>query len=424
MPSTGSDPTVRQPVPRSAAVACGERCRRLRWIVSAAVLAILLTSCGDSRGAQLTADYPPIVVSPAPIASGVWQQRGEVTAQSAFTDSDSTLADVQQRALRATYRSVSAVTGRQTEVSGAFFIPKGLAPEGGWPVIALGHGTTGAVNNCGLSSVPDLRGYAPLVAGFLASGYAVAVTDYEGLGPDGAHPFLEPRTAAFNLIDSVRALREVDPSVSSRWLAYGISQGGQTSWAAAEFNSWYGRPLDLVGAVALAPAADVVGLSELAYRHELSSEQLTIAPMVIAGLARYDASIDVSQYLRGTSLRLLDVLIGCQPSAPRDRATATTQEDVGPTTAANARTLTDALRRIALPQRPLSVPLLVLNGLEDRTILPQWVSEAVGRSCELGGTIDHREVRDAGHGDLQPGSELPQWIADRFAGKPAESNCG
>lgn len=371
----------------------------------------------------MAADYPPIVVPPAPIAPTVWQQRGELVTASPIVSVDSVLSAVHQQAIRASYSSVSAVTGQQTSVSGAFFIPKGLPAAGGWPVIALAHGTTGAVNNCGLSPTPDLRGYAPLVAGFLANGYAVAVTDYEGLGPSGAHPFLEPRTAAFNLIDSVRALRALEPAVSSQWLAYGISQGGQTSWAAAELNSWYGGSLNLVGAVALSPAADVAGFSDLAFRRELSNEQLMVAPMVIVGLSRYDSSVDVSRYLRGPSLRLLDALIGCQPSVATDRANVITPEDVGPVEADSAQTLTAALRRIALPQRPLSVPLLVLNGLKDQTILPQWVSDAVTRSCELGGTIDHREFGDAGHGDLQPGPGLLSWIAERFAGKPAQSNC-
>ncbi len=45
--------------------------------------------------------------------------------------------------------------------------------------------------------------------------------------------FLEPKSAAFNLIDAVRAARTVVPQLSSRWVALGSSQGGETAWATA-----------------------------------------------------------------------------------------------------------------------------------------------------------------------------------------------
>jgi hypothetical protein len=34
---------------------------------------------------------------------------------------------------------------------------------------------------------------------------AVAATDYQGLGAPGVHPYLDAKTAGFNVIDSVRA---------------------------------------------------------------------------------------------------------------------------------------------------------------------------------------------------------------------------
>jgi len=32
--------------------------------------------------------------------------------------------------------------------------------------------------------------------------------------------------------------------------------------------------------------------------------------------------------------------------------------------------------------------MLVINGLHDETVLPEWVTKAVARSCRLGHTID------------------------------------
>ena len=56
------------------------------------------------------------------------------------------------------------------------------------------------------------------------------------------------------------------PEVSTKWAAFGGSQGGGAAWAAAEQAGPYASDLNLVGAVALAPAADVSGLVTKAER--------------------------------------------------------------------------------------------------------------------------------------------------------------
>ena len=178
------------------------------------------------------------------------------------------------------------------EVSGAFFVPSGTPPENGWPVISFAHGTTGIGNDCGPSRQPDLMGYAPLVQSFLADKYAVALTDYEGLGESGSHPYLEPRTAAFNTIDAVRAMRDISATVSARWMAVGYSQGGQAVWAANELNSYYGNDLQLQGSVALAPAANLTGVADLVWSGSLTDEQRAQFPMGIVGFATRAVSPD------------------------------------------------------------------------------------------------------------------------------------
>jgi hypothetical protein len=45
--------------------------------------------------------------------------------------------------------------------------------------------------------------------------------------------------------------------------------------------------------------------------------------------------------------------------------------------------------------------MLVINGLYDQTVLPEWVTKAVARSCSLRGTIKHSEIPDARHCDLR-----------------------
>ncbi|MCW2519556.1 MAG: lipase, partial [Mycobacterium sp.] len=56
---------------------------------------------------------------------------------------DLRLKAVTSVAARVTYDSTSGVTNTPTEVTGTVFAPTGKAPDGGWPVVAFGHPTTG-----------------------------------------------------------------------------------------------------------------------------------------------------------------------------------------------------------------------------------------------------------------------------------------
>ncbi|MDM1916043.1 lipase, partial [Mycobacteroides abscessus] len=88
------------------------------------------------------------------------------------------------------YMSTSGATGTPTEVTGVVFAPKGEPPQAGWPIVSVGHGTTGLDDECAVSRAPDLRGYIWLVRNLSKRGWVVAITDYEGLGVPGPHPYL------------------------------------------------------------------------------------------------------------------------------------------------------------------------------------------------------------------------------------------
>ncbi|MGW0036386.1 lipase family protein [Gordonia sp. NPDC003376] len=270
----------------------------------------------------------------------------------------------------------------------------------------------------------DLMGYDGFVTALLGMGYAVALTDYQGLGASGIHPYLEPSTSAFNVTDAVRALRHLDPATSDRWLALGISQGGQAAWSADELDGFYGQGLAMVGAVALAPAADISRIADLAADGALSTEQMAVLPMLVEGARRVDPSIRVADYLAADVVERLGDLIGCDVGARAKASGVLTGDNLRPVSGAAATELRDHLRRQALPQRPLAAPLLVANGLADQTVLPTWVSAAVDRACALGGAVTHYEYPDVGHADLVPGQDVIDWIGKRFEGAPASSNCG
>lgn len=335
------------------------------------------------------------------------------------------LTSVGVRAAKVEYRSTEGDTGEQTIVSGTVFVPTGDPPAGGWPVIAFGHGTTGIQTPCAPSLSPTLMEQAPLVAGFIKLGYALAFADYQGLGAAGDHPYLDARTAGFNVIDAVRALRATFPDVSTQWAAFGGSQGGGAVWAAAEQADTYAPELDLVGAVALSPAADMTGLVEKSEDGTLTEDQRPLMQWVLASLGRLHPDLDLDDFRRGVAAQYWDALSAC--SGPLANTRAEVAPDIGagdlaPSGPQPAAQLLGFLEDWALPQRPLSAPLSVVYGAEDTFIDPQWTTDAIAKACALGGTIQWRLEPNQGHSDINGGDQLG-WLADRFAGKAVENAC-
>jgi len=406
------------------------RARRNRFARGVLLACVLVVASGCYEQPEPTIPSAPsmgaapIVFTYPAIDQPVLDRRGEIVSQLPFVNLEPTLADQVGDAVRATYASTSAIRGATTNVTGSFFIPRGSPPEGGWPVVSWAHGTTGISHGCAPSEMADLRGDASIVAALLSQGYAVAMTDYEGLSGEGVHDYLEPRASAYNVIDAVRALRHVFPAASPKWIAIGSSQGGQAAWAADEVNSTYGVGLQMVGAIALSPVTNIYGFADEAMAGTLSDAQRAVYPLIVLGLARYDSTIDPEHYLRDDAKEAGERLSNCQLNSGQSARPKVDSKDLRPDSVQAAETLKDALRRIALPQAPLSVPMLVINGQQDDFVPPGWVSAAILRSCQLGGHIEHVEMKGATHSNLGDlASTIGDWVHGRLTDQEAPVNC-
>lgn len=328
-------------------------------------------------------------------------------------------------AARVVYRSTNGDDGATTTVSGSVFVPKGPPPGGGWPVIALAHGTTGIDRECAPSLTDDLWGLSEPVLNYLKSGYAVALADYQGLGADGVHPYSDAKTAGLNVIDSVRALRHAFRDVSTRWLAFGGSQGGGAAWAADEYAATYAPELELVGAVANSPAADLTGLVDKAQRGALSEDQMPLFLSIVESVARLHSDVDRGDFRSGAAASYWVPLLSCNPETSTYRAAQRKRlkpEEFAPRTPSAAMRLRDLLAKWALPQRPLSAPLSVDYGSADTYIDAEWTTAAIARQCAMGGVLQWQLQPGRGHGDIDIAAQFT-WLADRFAGKPAINQC-
>ncbi|MEO3745475.1 lipase family protein [Plantactinospora sp. B5E13] len=160
--------------------------------------------------------------------------------------------EASSQAWRIMYRS-DGVHGTPIAVTGYLVVPRGARPEGGWPIIAWGHGTTGVGPDCAPSRQPELGGYDSIIARFLRDGYAVVATDYAGLGlPGQLHNFLQKYTLARSMIDSVLAARNVSSEVGRQWFAAGHSEDGLPALGAGEIATRRAPQLQFQGVVPVA----------------------------------------------------------------------------------------------------------------------------------------------------------------------------
>jgi dienelactone hydrolase len=165
------------------------------------------------------------------------------------------------RAWRVLYRSTGAV-GEPTAVSGTLLVPSGR--RRGRPLPLIGHaiGTHG-IGDAAAPSHLLSRGTdweAALLAMLLARGWAVAVTDYQGLGTAGDHAYMVGRALGPNVLDSMRAARELLPDelpADGPAAIIGYSEGGAAAAWAAQLQPTYAPDVSLVAVAAGAAAADL-----------------------------------------------------------------------------------------------------------------------------------------------------------------------
>lgn len=397
-----------------------------RAIVPACVLAMCLMSACSQQPSDSSSGSDGSSAAAHDADGG---GRGDVVRSEDGPETWSDNVPTGTRITRITYRSTSGIDGAATSVTGAVFVPAGDRPSGGWPLIAYAHGTTGITRDCAPSDKATMFGDLAAIRGYLNDGYAVVSTDYQGLGvranEPAPHPYLEPRTAAFNLIDAVRAARSVEPTIGSRWLAVGASQGGAAAWSAAEQYASYGRGTgDLVGVVALAPFLDAGFLVDRAQRGRLTLAQRYLYPLVVEGVAQSEPQIRPLDHLHGVAASARAALISCSSDkrALAGEMSAAEAGSFASVTPESSNQLATALQRFALPRARTAVPILAAYGAEDDVIPVDVMEVTLGRACALGDRVLRVRREGQGH-SLDPGAIMGTWMRDRIDGHPATGDC-
>jgi Secretory lipase len=117
-----------------------------------------------------------------------------------------------------------SLEGEPIVVTGTALVPPGAAPTGGRPVLTIAHGTSGIADECAPSKHPAATELS-LMGPFVDAGYLVVLSDYEGLGTSGRHPYLVGESEGRGVLDAALAARELpDADAGDQLSIFGYSQ--------------------------------------------------------------------------------------------------------------------------------------------------------------------------------------------------------
>ena len=227
--------------------------RSIVLVFAVAVFPITRTNAGVQR------QGPPPVANPAQGDGGVsafytWADQVPATPGRLLRQEplpEHLLLENASKGVRVLYTSTDGVGGKTPiAASGAVYMPKGPAREGGWPIIAWAHGTTGVADVCAPSWAPRSMRDTDYLNAWLGQGYAVVAADYQGLGTPGGHPWMSVRSEGWSVLDNVRAALGAFPELANAVVIVGQSQGGHAALSAALLAKVYAPAINIKSTVA------------------------------------------------------------------------------------------------------------------------------------------------------------------------------
>ncbi len=314
------------------------------------------------------------------------------------------------------YRSVLP-NGRPTAVSGLVFTPRGRPPKRGWELISWAHGTTGIADGCAPSRHLASAYIYPQLDGWLKRGYAIAQTDYQGLGTPGTHQYLIGPAEAAAVDDIALAARQLDPAIGRRFAIAGHSQGGQAALFAAAAAARVAPSLKLVGVAAFAPASHLVDEVKAASAVSTPGGGLTaIGGLLVTGAAANSRAVDLPALLTPRAFALLpEVQHECLAQLGDPNSWG------GLAPGAILRTGVDrtALYRVLGAMNPalrIRVPVLLLQGEADTTVFASFTNSVDSELRSRGDRVSYLTYAGVTHSGVVISGypAATAWLAQRF----------
>lgn len=331
--------------------------------------------------------------------------------------------------IRLLYSSTDGIDGRTIiPVSGSIFFPGGTPPKGGWPLLLWSHGTVGIADVC----APTWTGYRPVhqkyLRQWLAQGYAIVASDYQGLGTAGTHPYLATRPASYSNLDVIRAVQNSGFPLSDKVVLIGQSQGAAAAFATAGYYPEYAPELNILGVVATGiPYFTPAALEYLRKTRPVDKVDpmlgynftaMTLIEQLEPDFQYADyispAAMQTYQDIENTCYQQIKGIIVERELTYRKSFKSSPDE-----------VLPIAYAEMTYPQLELSVPAFIGSGELDRDTPLRMQAGLIKTACAAGSVIqahvypgqDHVSVLEASTGDSVP------FVRAAFAGEPIRGNC-
>lgn len=325
-------------------------------------------------------------------------------------------------ATRILYHTRTA-NNEDTLASGVVLVPYGRPPKDGWPLLAWSHGTSGVARNCAPSLMKSLFYNWEGLYEYVMLGYAVVATDYAGLGTEGRHAYLDMLSNATDVVNSVPAAHAAVPDLSKRWIVVGHSQGGLSSLGVAELEDRTKDP-NFLGTIALAGASDLQDGIENALKVKLPVLNGLLAFWVF-GVKTLYPELDLKEVLTKKAFAIYETSVedGCSAASGAFAALPTTE--ILQSGWDKNKYIKQFLARNRPGTQPTYGPLLLVGGGDDILFTESAGAKVFQRLCVAGGQIQRKVYPGLGHDPVVYGSLRDQvdWINDRFAKRPAPSDC-
>ncbi|MEV0529433.1 lipase family protein [Streptomyces sp. NPDC050439] len=328
------------------------------------------------------------------------------------------------KAWKINYRSTTA-KGEPNTVSGTVIVPQD-GRKGPRPLITYAVGTIGMGDHCA-PSAGFPRGTtleANLIQQLTLRGWAVAVTDYEGLGTPGDHTYTVGRAAGHAMLDAARAairLPEAGLGTDTPVGVMGYSQGGQAASWAAELHGSYAPDLKVKGTAAGGIPGDLMRVADF----NDGSYGSGLIFMAAIGQNAAFPELNLESYLNPVGKKLIGAL---RNSCVADGAVLGAFKKIDAMTVQNPLDQPDWQQRLRESQvgtRAPDAPVYQYHVITDE-LIPYGVGKQVRKDwCAKGANVEWHTILLGEHvsGVITQSPLAANWLADRFAGKPARGNC-
>lgn len=418
--------------PRATRATRAARALRGTALTAATALALSLglpSATATARSVPSTPEAPTAPSAPRATSAQPDSARpGDIVASSPTSFHPLPGQPTRTRAWHMEYRSTTA-KGTPNVVSGTVIVPDD-GRTGPRPLVTYAVGTVGLADTCAPSAgfPKGTTVEANLIQQLTARGWAVAVTDYEGLGTPGDHTYTVGRAEGQAVLDAARAAQRLPGAVragvteDSPVGIMGYSQGGQASSWAAELHSTYAPELKVKGTATGGVPADLLKVADF-------NNGNVGAGLILMAAVGQDAAfpeLDLAKYLNDKGRHYVDFM---KNNCVAIDAIAGAFKKISDVTVKNPLYEADwqqRLRESDLGTRRPDAPVFLYHGTLDE-LIPYGVGKQLRTDwCAKGAEVRWAPIPLGEHvvGAVAGAVPAADWLAGRFAGKPAHSNCG